>query len=127
MDTNKVSNPSGQCWTNERHVNFLNSMEASFVQAMFENNGRHHLRLDRYLPDSSESTLDLQKERRRRHSTSDITETKSDKKMRRLSSQSYTSSQDQVVPQLGNRRGDKDERGHAAGVPVTSLSPALKY
>ncbi|KAA8533748.1 hypothetical protein F0562_031265 [Nyssa sinensis] len=125
MDTKEARNPSA-CWTNERHVHYLNSMEASFVQAMFEKNGRL-LRLDRYLPDSSESTLDLKKERRRRYSTSDIMESKSDKKTRRLRSQPYISTQDQVVPQLGNRTGDKDERDDPAGVPVTSVSTAPKY
>jgi hypothetical protein len=55
-------------WTNEKHVHFLNSMEASFVRAMFENNTGIH-RLDRYLPDSSESTLDLKARRREQHAT----------------------------------------------------------
>jgi hypothetical protein len=55
-------------WTNEKHVRFLNTMEASFVRAMFENNDDDQiLRLDRYLPDSSESTLDLKKQRRKKH------------------------------------------------------------
>uniref|UniRef100_A0A2P2KX10 Uncharacterized protein n=1 Tax=Rhizophora mucronata TaxID=61149 RepID=A0A2P2KX10_RHIMU len=33
-----------------------------------------------------------------------------DRRTRRISSQRYDPSQDQVVPQLGNRSGDKDER-----------------
>jgi len=46
-------------------------MEASFVRAMLENQGaanptRHSLRLDRYLPDISDSTLDLKPHPRRR-------------------------------------------------------------
>uniref|UniRef100_A0A5B6YTX2 Uncharacterized protein n=1 Tax=Davidia involucrata TaxID=16924 RepID=A0A5B6YTX2_DAVIN len=124
MDTNKVSDPSW-CWTNERHVHFLNAMEASFVRAMFENN-RRLLRLDRYLPDSSESTLDLKKERRKRQSTSasDIMESRTDKKLKRLSSQPYTTSQDQVVPQLGNTTGQTDERDRPDDVSVTSVAPA---
>ncbi|KAG5077844.1 hypothetical protein JHK82_056539 [Glycine max] len=48
-------------WTDEKHRHYLNTMEASFVRTML-----HHyvvvspqpLRLDRYLPDTSESTLD---------------------------------------------------------------------
>ncbi|XP_028183515.1 uncharacterized protein LOC114370384 isoform X6 [Glycine soja] len=46
-------------WTDEKHLHYLNTMEASFVRTML-----HHyavvspLRLDRYLPDTSESTLD---------------------------------------------------------------------
>ncbi|KRH09099.1 hypothetical protein GLYMA_16G196000v4 [Glycine max] len=59
-------------WTDEKHVHFLNSMEASFVRTMLQNQGnsvsttRHSLPLDRYLPDSSESTLDLKPNPRRR-------------------------------------------------------------
>ncbi|KAK6155734.1 hypothetical protein DH2020_009982 [Rehmannia glutinosa] len=97
-------------WTNERHLHFLNSMEASFVQSMFENNAHNPPPLDRYLPDTSDSTKDLGKERRRRHSTSDIVESserKTDKKTRILSCQK--SSQDQVVPQFQNKRDDKDK------------------
>ncbi|TQE03943.1 hypothetical protein C1H46_010470 [Malus baccata] len=56
--------PVNMSWTNEKHVKFLNSMEESFVRAMLEkkkNNKdhRHPPRLDRYLPDTSDSTLDL--------------------------------------------------------------------
>jgi len=84
-------------------------MEDSFVQTMLGNNGHHLLRLDRYIPDSSESTLDLKPEirssrRKRLSSTSDIDnpKTRTDMKTRRpSSSQPHTSSQDQVVPQLG--------------------------
>ncbi|KAI3958380.1 hypothetical protein MKW98_011068, partial [Papaver atlanticum] len=76
-------------WTNEKHVNFLNWMEDSFVRTMlidhrnnnnrYRNNGnnknsdsRTHqlLPLDRFLPDSSESTRDL-----RRHHHNKITTT----------------------------------------------------
>ncbi|GAU32872.1 hypothetical protein TSUD_292380 [Trifolium subterraneum] len=73
-------------WTDEKHVNYLNTMEASFVRTMFENkncsssssssnhnrlipNNDHHrqiLRLNRNLPDSSESTLDSKPRQRRR-------------------------------------------------------------
>ncbi|KAK7858080.1 hypothetical protein CFP56_014471 [Quercus suber] len=62
-------------WTNEKHVLFLNSMEASFVRTMFDNNNNNNnsynnndpiLRLDRYLPDSSDSTLDLKKHRNKK-------------------------------------------------------------
>ncbi|KAK7270506.1 hypothetical protein RIF29_23701 [Crotalaria pallida] len=40
-------------WTEEKHVHFLNTMEASFVTTML-----HRYRLDRHLPDTSDSTLD---------------------------------------------------------------------
>ncbi|KAH7841087.1 hypothetical protein Vadar_025430 [Vaccinium darrowii] len=111
METKRKSDPS-ICWTNERHRDYLNSMEDSFVQTMLGNNGHHLLRLDRYIPDSSESTLDLKPEIRRsssskrksHSSTSDIDnpKTRTGMKTRRpSSSQPHTSSQDQVVPQLG--------------------------
>ncbi|XP_052110645.1 uncharacterized protein LOC107466905 isoform X2 [Arachis duranensis] len=57
-------------WTEERHVHFLNTMEASFVRTMLHRNGGDYysgrwqlLRLDRHLPDSSESTLDSEESR----------------------------------------------------------------
>ncbi|XP_050914561.1 uncharacterized protein LOC127129408 isoform X2 [Lathyrus oleraceus] len=52
-------------WTDQKHVNYLNTMEAIFVRTMFQNktsfsnHNRPILRLDRHLPDTSESTLDL--------------------------------------------------------------------
>ncbi|KAL7107155.1 hypothetical protein ACP275_06G036200 [Erythranthe tilingii] len=104
-NTKKVGGSSSQ-WTNERHVDFLNSMEASFVQTMLENNGRFP-RLDRYLPDTADSTVDLGKERRRRHSASDIVEPsarRTDTKGRILSCQ------DQVVPQFQNKRDDDKDK-----------------
>ncbi|KAJ0099183.1 hypothetical protein Patl1_20097 [Pistacia atlantica] len=109
-------------WTNEKHVNFLNSMEASFVRTMFENN-THFLRLDRYLPDTSDSTLDLKKHPRKKQVTTvdnhNIINPRAAagshsriyKRTRRHSYQPHTSSEDQVVPQLRNRRDDEDESG----------------
>ncbi|PIN11009.1 hypothetical protein CDL12_16399 [Handroanthus impetiginosus] len=120
--TTKKGRGSNWHWTNERHVHFLNSMEASFVQSMFENNG-HSPPLDRYLPDSSESTEDLGKERRRRHSDSDIVESsgRTDKKTKILTCQK--SSQDQVVPQFPDEIEDKDkvEENHL-DVPLGTAS-----
>ncbi|KAG5533772.1 hypothetical protein RHGRI_027828 [Rhododendron griersonianum] len=104
METKRERDPSMR-WTNERHMDYLNSMEDSFVQTMLKNNGSL-LRLDRYVPDSSESTLDLklsERRRRRRHSTSsDIhipypKKTRTDMKTKRPSSQPHTSSQDQLI------------------------------
>ncbi|KAK1303383.1 hypothetical protein QJS10_CPB11g00710 [Acorus calamus] len=52
-------------WTDEMHVSFLNCMEASFVKAMLRTAADRGLasaaspprnRLDRYLPDSADST-----------------------------------------------------------------------
>ncbi|KAF9668335.1 hypothetical protein SADUNF_Sadunf15G0118000 [Salix dunnii] len=62
------SNKTEHTWTNEEHLHFLKSMEASFVRTMLENNSPI-LRLDRYLPDSSESTLDLKSQRKKKHGT----------------------------------------------------------
>lgn len=65
MGSNRSANQN-RYWTEEKHVQFLNSMEASFVREMFENNDSYLLpRLDRYLPDTSDSTLDLKKTHRR--------------------------------------------------------------
>ncbi|XP_011076199.1 uncharacterized protein LOC105160499 [Sesamum indicum] len=107
-ENSKKGRGSSWHWTNERHVHFLNSMEASFVHTMFESNGRLPP-LDRYLPDTSDSTEDLCKERRRRHSASDIVVSsgRTEKKTRILSCQK--SSQDQVVPQFQNERDNKDK------------------
>ncbi|KAL3524254.1 hypothetical protein ACH5RR_017088 [Cinchona calisaya] len=109
---------SNWCWTDERHVRFLNSVEASFVRNMFQNSPPPNPRLDRQLPDCFESTQDLQgmeRRRKRYSSSSDAAEYSSariDKKNKRISSL------DQVVPQLENRIEDdgiKDEkaRDHA--------------
>ncbi|XP_025013878.1 uncharacterized protein LOC8258270 isoform X2 [Ricinus communis] len=127
-----------ESWTNEKHLHFLKSMEASFVRTMLENNARI-LRLDRYLPDSSESTLDLKSQRPKKHATSDHynisgsrsrTNGRSDRRTRRLSSnrpsQRHAPSQDQVVPQLENRSGDKEERDppNVAAAVVAYVAPA---
>ncbi|PWA44030.1 hypothetical protein CTI12_AA530000 [Artemisia annua] len=45
-------------WTNEKHLHFLKSVEASFVRTMLENGDGRVLAIDRILPDSCESTLD---------------------------------------------------------------------
>ncbi|KAG5133939.1 hypothetical protein JHK82_025127 [Glycine max] len=100
-------------WTDEKHVHFLNSMEASFVRTMLQNEGnsnssttRYSLRLDRYLPDTSESTLDLKPNSRchrtvKHHAPSDsMGPTTRRTRIRTRSSQPYNSSEDQVVPQV---------------------------
>lgn len=61
-------------WTNEKHLQFLSSVEASFVRTMLDGNGGNCLlRLDRYIPDSSESTQDCLKSKRKKklHPTGD--------------------------------------------------------
>ncbi|XP_050253791.1 uncharacterized protein LOC126699864 [Quercus robur] len=102
-------------WTNEKHFHFLNSMEASFVRTMFDNNYNNDpiLRLDRYLPDSSDSTLDLKKRRNKKLVNQGVGNMgnnvkggraklygKTDKRTRRVSSQPSIPPQDQVVPHL---------------------------
>ncbi|KAK2367018.1 hypothetical protein QL285_080338 [Trifolium repens] len=126
MDSSMVQVPASKTssfWTDEKHVNYLNTMEASFVRKMFENKNccccssssnhnrmiptiDHHrqiLRLDRNLPDSSESTLDLKPHQRRRtrkyHAPSDLMSPKM-RRTRRRTSQPFNSSHDQVVPQV---------------------------
>ncbi|KAB2016849.1 hypothetical protein ERO13_D08G111600v2 [Gossypium hirsutum] len=110
MESHVPSNRN-EAWTEEKHVHFLNSMEAWFVRTMLQSNDRYNLRLDRHLPDSSDSTLDCKP--RTKHSTSVavhfIGKTRSKmkksrpvKRSMRPSSQPHDSSQDQVVPQLKN-------------------------
>ncbi|KAF5743551.1 hypothetical protein HS088_TW08G00135 [Tripterygium wilfordii] len=122
-----LSSQTGSAWTNEKHVHFLNAMESSFVHTMLQTNAR----LDRYLPDSSESTLDLKTHRRKKHASSvDVVESRSkmggkaDKRTRRPSSQSHpcNSSEFQVVPQLGNRRDEQDQSHQPNSAPVPSAN-----
>ncbi|KAL9251525.1 hypothetical protein AKJ16_DCAP10139 [Drosera capensis] len=57
---------SGSSWTNEKHMNYLTIMETNFVRNMLIGtattaaSGRV-VRLDRFVPDVSESTLDATK------------------------------------------------------------------
>lgn len=56
-------------WTNERHVDYLNSMEATFVRSMLNSSP-----FNRDVPDISDSTLDHRSApRARRYSTSGTT------------------------------------------------------
>ncbi|XP_059451623.1 uncharacterized protein LOC132182401 isoform X2 [Corylus avellana] len=110
MESHVAAHQTGS-WTNEKHLHFLNTMEASFVRAMFENNSGI-LRLDRYLPDSSESTLDLKAQRKVKHATAAGSgrgrmDGRADKRARRGSSHPCNPpiSQDQLEGKAG---GDKD-------------------
>ncbi|KAF5187639.1 hypothetical protein FRX31_022771 [Thalictrum thalictroides] len=133
MDLNKTKTDVGALWTNEKHVNYLNSMEASFVRKMLEKNdarsmltyttsAHHHAPLDRYLPDSFESTCDSSSRtnRKKEIKSTKISTAKdgrnnnnnnNEKRMRRrwCSSRPYGVTQDQVVPQIGNSKSDKDK------------------
>ncbi|OMO97898.1 hypothetical protein COLO4_14286 [Corchorus olitorius] len=141
MDARVPSNRN-ESWTNEKHVHFLNSMETRFVRTMLENNGRHsNLRLDRQLPDSSDSTLDFNRNQtRKKHSTSvDFIGTSSKSKMKARPDKrsrrpppppcsqphdASASSQDQVVPQIETRMGDNKDEKDLPNVPVVFISPA---
>ncbi|XP_030536795.1 uncharacterized protein LOC115745394 isoform X2 [Rhodamnia argentea] len=98
-----VSRAPPEMWTDEKHCRFLNSVEASFVRAVFgsknenDSSGDHDgvLRLDRHLPDCSESTQDLQSQRRKKSTTSSSdgvgprlrSDGRQDKRSRKISSQ----------------------------------------
>ncbi|RWR86611.1 hypothetical protein CKAN_01551800 [Cinnamomum micranthum f. kanehirae] len=102
-------------WTNEKHISFLNWMEASFVKRMLKNDDfvDGDARLDRYLPDSAESTLDFDCGRngKRVHEKRG-----SDERRRRrdvVRERSSRRDNDQVVPQMENmkcKRTDREER-----------------
>ncbi|KAK4777288.1 hypothetical protein SAY87_017475 [Trapa incisa] len=109
----KYGSPSSS-WTDEKHLKFLDSVEATFVRTMLHgSNSSHHppLPLDRHMPDSSESTQDLKSQRRKKlQPTARINGGGgggADKKPRRLLSQTPDSSwYDQVVPELPDKVAD---------------------
>lgn len=71
MESHVQFTQTGPSWTNEKHMHFLNSMEASFVRSMFQNRAhRRRLRLDRLLPDTADSTLDSPLNHTKNHPTS---------------------------------------------------------
>ncbi|XP_042510916.1 uncharacterized protein LOC122086242 isoform X2 [Macadamia integrifolia] len=132
----------GGLWTNEKHWNFLNSIEATFVSTMVENGGLMYLHppLDRYIPDRSDSTLDLQSHRNSRrkrvyfpvgvdvlhpNTTSDDAGTEECNKRR--SRQPRDASEDQVVPQVSDTKADKincsDEEVAVTDEKALSASP----
>ncbi|KAE9611298.1 hypothetical protein Lal_00011660 [Lupinus albus] len=92
---------SSPIWTDEKHVHFLNTIEASFVTTML-----HRYRLDRHLPDTSDSTSDSKPNNinNNKHALlpSDSVVPRIKRRTRRRTSQPLNSSQEQVVPQLEN-------------------------
>ncbi|KAL4557107.1 hypothetical protein LXL04_035277 [Taraxacum kok-saghyz] len=104
-------------WTNERHLHFLKSVEDSFVRTILENGDRRVLlRMDRYLPDSCESTLNSKTttstKRRKRHFPSEKLDPdiSIDPKVRRLRFQLSSPSQDdQVVPEIKHIKTEDDD------------------
>ncbi|KAL7582219.1 uncharacterized protein LOC111901766 [Lactuca sativa] len=97
-------------WTNERHLHFLKSLEASFVRTMLEKrDNRVFLPMDRYLPDSCESTLDSKTttttKRRKRHFPTDYL----DEVKRLRLHPSAMLQDDQVVPQIKHIKTEDDD------------------
>ncbi|KAI3757613.1 hypothetical protein L6452_05155 [Arctium lappa] len=114
MDANSDSNDFR--WTNDRHLHFLKSVEASFVRTILEHGGGggRLLRMDRYLPDSCESTLDSKTtictKRRKRHFPSDNLDTSKGVRRLRLHQFFPSSQDDQVVPQIKHvKTGNNDK------------------
>ncbi|GMH29563.1 hypothetical protein Nepgr_031406 [Nepenthes gracilis] len=105
MDPQKDGN-----WTNEKHQLFLRSMEAHFVRTVLKPSGRI-FRLDRYVPDISESTQDLKSLRRGKISgaaaeVSFPTTRTSSQRIRSIIDPCHvTKDQDQVVPQVEGING----------------------
>ncbi|KAI3783977.1 hypothetical protein L1987_43068 [Smallanthus sonchifolius] len=106
-------------WTNERHLNFLKFIEASFVRRMLENgndNGRLLL-MDRHVPDSCESTSDsatvIGRKKRERHFPADNLDASLgiDRRVKRLRlHSSHFPHEDQVVPQMKHVKKDDDDK-----------------
>ncbi|XP_010061267.2 uncharacterized protein LOC104448984 [Eucalyptus grandis] len=119
MDSHAPSTPSGggggTCWTDEKHLHFLNSLESSFLRAMFvRRSNRPVLRLDRQLPDSCESTCDSAPRRTRNTRTRrDICRSggpaAAKKPRRSRHSRNPPCDDDQVVPQIAKSAAGEDE------------------
>ncbi|KAK1285726.1 hypothetical protein QJS10_CPB20g01657 [Acorus calamus] len=107
MDLKKIGGVDG-LWTDEMHVSFLNRIEASFVKRML---GTAHdrgfyldkvdddeafvssrIRLDRYLPDSADSTFDSKRYCTARGGKSGVHRSRAKRASR---SRPYSTSQDQ--------------------------------
>nr|GEV08086.1 integrase, catalytic region, zinc finger, CCHC-type, peptidase aspartic, catalytic [Tanacetum cinerariifolium] len=101
-------------WTNEKHLCFLRSVEASFVRTLLENCDGRVPAMDRILPDSCESTLDSKcttKRNKRYRGDNTMAGISMDQKViRRLRIHPYLSFQeDQVVPQMKRLKNDANE------------------
>ncbi|XP_076906525.1 uncharacterized protein LOC143562665 [Bidens hawaiensis] len=105
-------------WTNERHLSFLKSVEASFVRTMLENIDGRVLLLDRHVPDTCDSTLDskltIGRMNKKRHFPADDLDGSFgiERRVKRLRTHSsHFSQDDQVVPQMRhvkNLEGDSN-------------------
>ncbi|XP_057526807.1 uncharacterized protein LOC130805961 [Amaranthus tricolor] len=116
-NNNNSNNGDLMKWTNQRHSDFLRVMEKRFVRNMLKNinqntrnnhNIVHHTnsRLDRFVPDISESTLDSAQ------NWSDRVRGSSNSQKERLVIRPHKISHDQVVPHLENKASDKGELNH---------------
>ncbi|XP_068649478.1 uncharacterized protein [Aristolochia californica] len=113
------------CWTDEKHVSFLNRLEESFVKTMLKRSdltyssrhAYHPPALDRDLPDCAESTLDTKclssLQRRQTHLNNEVAGRNIQRDARRkangtmmLPSTDDNASEDQVVPKLARKEGD---------------------
>ncbi|KAL7582218.1 uncharacterized protein LOC111901767 [Lactuca sativa] len=108
-------------WTNERHLHFLKSLEASFVRTMLENSDdRVFLPMDRYVPDSCESTLDSKRmttattatKRRKRNFPADYLDPNISIEPRITKFRLHPSTlpqEDQIVPQIKRIKTEDDD------------------
>ncbi|XP_074284641.1 uncharacterized protein LOC141609489 [Silene latifolia] len=112
-------------WTNQSHSNFLSLMEESFVKTMFQKNyvyskssnniktGINNTRLDRFVPDMAESTLDLGSRKSVTKAAmrvlGAVTTTRSTQRQRLRRFHPYKVTHDQVVPELEGKAGDKGD------------------
>ncbi|QCE08222.1 uncharacterized protein LOC114190487 [Vigna unguiculata] len=111
-------------WTDEKHLHFLNSMEASFVRTMLHHyavlSSHPPLRLDRYLPDTSESTLDSKPNRRpKKHASAppdSMGPTPRGRRSKRRSSHSHSHLHTSLVKQAV----EELETGRESGGPVVA-------
>ncbi|KAM0034232.1 putative cold-regulated protein [Helianthus debilis subsp. tardiflorus] len=114
MDANRACN--GYRWTNERHLIFLKSVEASFVRTMLGNGDGGLLLLDRRVPDSCDSTLDskmvIGRKKRKRHFLGDYLDASAslgiDQRVRRI--RPHFPQDDQVVPQMKHVKNDECDK-----------------
>ncbi|KAK9075324.1 hypothetical protein SSX86_003647 [Deinandra increscens subsp. villosa] len=104
-------------WTNERHLNFLKSVEAFFVRTMLDNGDGRYLLTDRHVPDCCESTLDsavaVGRKRKKKHFPADDNDASlvTDRRVTRFRLQSsHFPQDDQVVPRVKQVQNDDDEK-----------------
>ncbi|XP_068635875.1 uncharacterized protein [Aristolochia californica] len=108
------------CWTDEKHISFLNRLEASFVETMLLRSDLTYLSrhpyhpppLDRFLPDCADSTLDA-KCSGQTHFNNEVAKRNVQRDGRRFANGTMrlpptddNAPEDQVVPQFARKGGD---------------------